>query len=130
MNQSTQNEKAGDRSPQLGIIGNVIKKFNASDKTLSKPFNPNTKLLKNETEALEDKDITTLRVPIFCSENKPFVFIKVMNKSEKYRLSMNPEFLKSYSLNFKILRDQSLIDFIKWSNSNGQRVKIDSPLIK
>lgn len=56
--------------------------------------------------------VTTLRLPVFCRDNKPFVFIKVMNNSEKYRLSVNPEFLKNYNLNFKILRDDSLNSFL------------------
>ena len=56
--------------------------------------------------------VTTLRLPVFCRDNKPFVFIKVMNNSEKYRLSVNPEFLKNYNLNFKILRDESLNSFL------------------
>lgn len=57
-------------------------------------------------------EVTTLRLPVFCRENKPFVFVKVMNHSEKYRISVNPEFLKNYSLNFKILRDQTLNNFM------------------
>lgn len=56
--------------------------------------------------------VTTLRLPIFCAENKPYIFIKVMNHSEKYRISVNSDFLKKYNLNFKILRDQSLINFM------------------
>lgn len=62
--------------------------------------------------------ITTLRLPIFCSDNKPFIFIKVLNDSEKYRISVNPDFLKNYNLKFKILRDHSLDNFI--SNLKGQ----------
>ena len=57
--------------------------------------------------------ITTLRLPIFCSENKPFIFVKVLNDSDKYRVSVNPEFLKNYNLKFKILRDESLDNFIR-----------------
>lgn len=77
-----------------------------------------------------EKNITTLRLPIFCSQNKPFIYLKVVNDNEKYRLSLNPEFLKNYNLHFKILRDQSLIDFLKHLSflfsSNGNI----NPLIK
>lgn len=65
----------------------------------------------DKSEKLEN--ITTLRLPIFCSDNKPFIYIKVKNENEKYRVSMSPEFLKNYNLKFKILRDQSLKDFFK-----------------
>jgi hypothetical protein len=78
-------------------IGSIQKK----DKT------ENQKILETE------KNITTLRLPIFCNQNKPFIYLKVINDNEKYRLSLNPEFLKNYNLHFKILRDQSLIDFLK-----------------
>lgn len=61
----------------------------------------------------KQENITTLRLPIFCSDNKPFIYIKVKNENEKYRVSMSPEFLKNYNLKFKILRDQSLKDFFK-----------------
>lgn len=57
-------------------------------------------------------EVTTLRLPVFCRENKPFIYIKVMNHSEKFRISVNPEFLKNYNLNFKILRDQTLTNFM------------------
>ena len=117
--------------PQLGIIGNVIKKPSNADKVFSKPFIPSKKLLnESKNEELPIKDITTLRIPIFCTDNKPFVFIKVINTNEKYRLSMNPEFLKSYELNFKILRDQSLLDFIKWSTQFSKKNNREYPLIK
>ena len=43
---------------------------------------------------------------------------------------MNPEFLKSYELNFKILRDQSLLDFIKWSTQFSKKNNREYPLIK
>lgn len=64
-------------------------------------------------ETFKPENITTLRLPIFCSDNKPFIYIKVKNENEKYRVSMSPEFLKNYNLKFKILRDQSLKDFFK-----------------
>lgn len=66
----------------------------------------------NDEDLLQKSIVTTLRLPIFCKENKPFIFIKVVNDSEKFRVSVNPEFLRNYNLNFKILRDVSLMGFI------------------
>lgn len=67
-------------------------------------------------------EITTLRLPIFCRENKPFIFIKVMDDSEKYRISVNPDFLKNYNLNFKILRDLSLDNFMSSLRPNLKNI--------
>ena len=86
-------------------------------------------------DPLLEVPITTLRLPIFCSDNKPFIFIKVINDSDKYRISMNPDFLKNYNLKFKILRDLTLNNFlsslkgsvkntIKIGNGDDNTVKI------
>lgn len=69
--------------------------------------------LKNIMKAIDTLKVTSLRLPIFCETNKPFLFIKIMNFSEKYRVSLNPDFLKKYNLGFKILRGQTLEDFLK-----------------
>lgn len=55
-----------------------------------------------------ENQITSLRLPVFCMTNKPFVYIKVNTMSEKYRVSLSPEFMKLYNLNFQIFRDISL----------------------
>ena len=86
-------------------------------------------------DPLLEVPITTLRLPIFCSDNKPFIFIKVINDSDKYRISMNPDFLINYNLKFKILRDLTLNNFlsslkgsvkntIKIGNGDDNTVKI------
>ena len=55
-----------------------------------------------------ENQINSLRLPIFCMTNKPFVYIKANTTSDKYRVSLSPEFMKIYNLNFQILRDISL----------------------
>lgn len=70
-----------------------------------------------------ENKITSLRLPVFCMMNKPFFYIKVTTDSEKYRVSLSPEFMKLYNLNFQILRDVSLEKLLtqlkKSSNLNG-----------
>ena len=70
-----------------------------------------------------ENQITSLRLPVFCMTNKPFVYIKVNTASEKYRVSLSPEFMKLYNLNFQIFRDISLekilIQLKKSSNLTG-----------
>lgn len=67
-------------------------------------------------------EISTLRLPIFCRSNKPFVFLKVLNFSEKYRVSVSPDFLKKYNLNFKILRDVSLQNFLNNLKNHHKKI--------
>lgn len=120
MNEVRKNSNEIEKS----LIGVVLKK---SDPTKESNF-PKLNNVFKENKIF--KDVTTLRLPIFCLENKPFVYIKVMNQNEKYRLSLNPDFLKNYSLNFKILRDQPLNDFLKWLQLTIQKEKMENPLIR
>ena len=93
------------------------------DQKVEKNHSGNSK--ENETSMkteLNQFQISTLRLPIFCKTNKPFMYIKVMNFSEKYRVSINSEFLKNYELNFKILRDSSLTNFLKNLKSNQKHI--------
>lgn len=78
----------------------------------------------------KNESVTILRLPIFCSQNKPFIFLKIMDNDQRYRLSLNPEFLKIYNLNFKILRDQSLIDFIKLNSLNFVNQEFKNPIVR
>jgi hypothetical protein len=52
-------------------------------------------------------EILSLRIPIF-NQNKPYVFFRINKKSDKYRLSLSPDFMKQYNLSFRIFRNSSL----------------------
>lgn len=65
----------------------------------------------------EHLKLVTLRLPIF-STNKPYVYIRTAKDSEKYRISLSPEFLNQYKLNFKILRSDNLEKLLNGNHPN------------
>lgn len=67
------------------------------------------------------QNLISLRLPIFCGINKPYMFININTMNEKYRISLSPEFLKVYDLSFQIFRDESLNNLL--SNQNIQNNK-------
>lgn len=108
----------------------IIKKINTGD------YDHKSERKIKKEDHLDDHQktfsVSTLRLPIFCRTNKPFMYIKVMNLSEKYRVSINSEFLKNYKLNFKILRDQSLESFLKnlkQSHKHILKYPLSAPII-
>lgn len=57
-------------------------------------------------------EVLSLRLPIF-NQNKPYLFLKISKDTDKYRLSLSPDFLKQYNLSFRIFRNKSLDELIK-----------------
>lgn len=52
-------------------------------------------------------EMLSLRLPIF-NQNKPYLFLKISKNTDKYRLSLSPDFLKQYNISFRIFRNNSL----------------------
>lgn len=69
--------------------------------------------MKEEKQNLK---LVTLRLPVFSS-NKPYIFFRTSKDSEKYRISLSPEFLDKFNLTFRIFRAGSLELLLK-DNSN------------
>ena len=107
----------------MGTQSPISKIFNLTGVKKPNKIENEDQAPKNPTNQISESfQISTLRLPVFCRTNKPFMFIKVMNFSEKYRISVNPEFLKNYNLNFKILRDNPLSIFLKNLKPNQKLV--------
>lgn len=65
--------------------------------------------MKEEKQNLK---LVTLRLPVF-SLNKPYIFFRASVDSEKYRISLSPEFLDKFNLTFRIFRASNLESLIK-----------------
>ena len=66
--------------------------------------------LGHKTQNQNDNGVSemlSLRLPIF-NQNKPYLFLKISKNTDKYRLSLSPDFLKQYNISFRIFRNNSL----------------------